>query len=151
LAELETPIARLTGHGARAIVVAGMSVGGLAVLAFGARRSGLAGIIALAPNGSPERLVRLFPQIAESVAQARVMVVAGRGDERASFIDMNIRGSFSINTTAAIYLSFLIRPAPPTSPTTRAGCARRSYGSPAQRIVLRPGRAMRSAGRPPTR
>jgi pimeloyl-ACP methyl ester carboxylesterase len=106
LAELEAPIARLTGRGARAIVVAGMSVGGLAALAFGARRSGLAGIVALAPNGSPERLVSLFPQIAESVAQARAMVVAGRGDERASFIDMNIRGSFSVNTTAAIYLSF---------------------------------------------
>jgi hypothetical protein len=118
-----------------------MSVGGLAALAFGARRSGLAGIIALAPNGSPERLVRLLPQIAESVAQARAMVAADRGDEGAGFIDMNMRGSFSINTTAAIYLSFLIRPAPPTSPTTRAGCARRSYGSPAQRIVLRLGPA----------
>jgi hypothetical protein len=59
LAELEAPIARLTGRGARAIVVAGMSVGGLAALAFSARRSGLAGIIALAPNGSPEQLVRL--------------------------------------------------------------------------------------------
>jgi len=106
LAELEAPIGRLTGRGARAIVVAGMSVGGLAALAFGARRSGLAGIIALAPNGSPERLVRLSPQIAESVAQARAIVAAGRSDERASFIDMNIRGSFSINTTAAIYLSF---------------------------------------------
>jgi hypothetical protein len=47
-----------------------MSVGGLAALAFGARRSGLAGIIALAPNGSPERLVRLFPQIA-SLRQGR--------------------------------------------------------------------------------
>src|SRR6266851_4282155 len=60
LAELEAPIARLTGRGARAIVVAGMSVGGLGALAFGARRQGLAGIIALAANGSPERLVRLF-------------------------------------------------------------------------------------------
>jgi hypothetical protein len=78
----------------------------------------------LAPTADrAERLVRLFPQIAESVAQARAMVVAGRGDERASFIDMNIRGSFSVNTTAAIYLSFLIRPAPPTCSTTRAGCA----------------------------
>jgi len=46
-----------------------MSVGGLAAITFGARRSGLAGIIALAANGSPERLVRLFPQIAESVAR----------------------------------------------------------------------------------
>ena len=34
-----------------AIVVAGMSVGGLGALAFGARRQGLAGIIALAANG----------------------------------------------------------------------------------------------------
>jgi hypothetical protein len=151
LAELEAPIGRLTGRGARATVVAGMSVGGLAALAFGARRSGLAGIIALAPNGSPERLVGLFPQIAESVAQARTMVAAGRGDERASFIDMNIRGSFSINTTAAIYLSFLTRLVPPTFPTTLAGCGRRSYGSPARRIALRLGRAMPSPGRPPTR
>ena len=34
LAELEEPIARLTGRGARAIVVAGMSVGGAAALAL---------------------------------------------------------------------------------------------------------------------
>jgi esterase/lipase len=78
LAELDAPIARLTGRGARTIVVAGMSVGGAGALAFGARRSGLAGIIALAPNGAPERLVRLFPQVAESVAQARAMVDAGQ-------------------------------------------------------------------------
>src|SRR6202043_1294325 len=106
LAELEEPIARLAGRGVHAIVVAGMSVGGAAALAFGARRSGLAGVIGLAANGSPERLVRLFPQIAESVTQARAMVAAGRGDERYSFIDSNIRGPFPVSTTAAIYLSF---------------------------------------------
>jgi hypothetical protein len=38
------------------------------------------------------------------------------------------------------------KPAPPTCQTTRAGCARRSYGSPAPRIARRPGRAMPSAG-----
>jgi hypothetical protein len=106
LAELEAPIARLTGRGARAIVVAGMSVGGLGAVAFGARRSGLAGIIGLAANGSPEREVRLVPQIGESVARAQAMVAAGRGDEHASFTDANSRGPFSINTTAVIYLSF---------------------------------------------
>jgi len=106
LAELDAPIARLTGRGARTIVVAGMSQGGLGALAFGARRSGLAGIIALTPNGAPERLVSLFPQVAESVAQALAMVAAGHDDERASFTDLNIRGPFSVNTTAAIYLSF---------------------------------------------
>ena len=52
------------------IVVAGVSVGGLGALAFGARRDGLAGIIGLAANGSPEQPVRLLPQIAESLAQA---------------------------------------------------------------------------------
>jgi hypothetical protein len=59
LAELDPPIARLAGRGARAIVVAGMSQGGAAALAFGARRWGLAGIAA---NGDPGRLVRLFPR-----------------------------------------------------------------------------------------
>jgi hypothetical protein len=34
------------------------------------------------------------------------MVAAGHGDERASFTDLNIHGPFSVNTTAAIYLSF---------------------------------------------
>ena len=48
LSELEAPIERLSGRGVRAIVVACMSVGGLGALAFGARRQGLVGIIALA-------------------------------------------------------------------------------------------------------
>jgi hypothetical protein len=55
------------------------------------------------------------------------MVAAGRGDERASFIDMNIRGSFSINMTAAIYLSFF----DPTGPRQHA----RQY-EPAARAAL---------------
>ena len=50
--------------------------------------------------------MHVFPQISESVARARAMVAEGRGDERASFTDLNIRGPFSIETTAAIYLSF---------------------------------------------
>jgi pimeloyl-ACP methyl ester carboxylesterase len=141
LAELEAPIARLTGRGARAIVVAGMSQGGIAALVFGARRPGLAGIIALAPAGAPERQVTVFPQIAQSVAQARAMVAGGHGDERSSFNDLNVRGSFPVNTTAAIYLSFF----DPTGPanmldnTSRlrgpllwvAGAADRSQPGPA--------------------
>jgi len=58
------PSADLDGAGAAAgqppirasSVVAGMSVSGLATLAFGARRSSLAGIVAVAANGSPEWL-----------------------------------------------------------------------------------------------
>jgi hypothetical protein len=73
-------------------------------------------IIALAPNGAPEQLVRLFPQVAESVAQARAMVAAGSGDQPASFTDLNIHGPFPVDTTAAIYLSFF-DPAGPCSTT----------------------------------
>ena len=109
LAELEAPIARLTSRGARTIVVAGMSQGGIAALAFGARRPGLAGIIALGPAGAPERQVTVFPQIAQSVAQARAMVAGGHGDERSSFNDLNLRGSFPVTTTATIYLIFFYR------------------------------------------
>jgi hypothetical protein len=53
-----------------------------------------------------ERVVHFFPQISESVARAQAMVAERRGDERASFTDLNIRGPFSIETTAVIYLSF---------------------------------------------
>ena len=148
LVELEAPIARLIGRGTRAIVVAGMSVGGLAALGFGARHQGLAGVIALAANGSPERLVQLFPQITESVTQARAMVAAGRGDERANFIDMNIRGPFSVNTTASIYLSFFDPTGPANIPanTSRlrapllwvAGNADRSQAGPGYAFSLAP-------------
>jgi hypothetical protein len=151
LSVLEAPIERLSGRGVHAIVVAGMSVGGLGALAFGARRQGLAGIIALAANGSPERLVRLFPQIAQSVAEAQAMVASGRGDERASFTDGNIRGLFPINTTAAIYLSFFDPTGPANIPDIPAGCARRCSGSPAPQIARKPGRTMPSAERLPTR
>ena len=105
-----------------------MSQGGLGALVFGARRSGLAGVIALAPNGAPERLVGLFPQISESVARARAMVAEGRGDERASFTDLNIRGPFSIETTPAIYLSFFDPAGPANMLDNRRGCANHSCG-----------------------
>src|ERR1700738_2017678 len=51
LAEIETPIARLTGRGAGAIVIAGMIVGGLGALVFGAPRPGVGGHFPLPPNG----------------------------------------------------------------------------------------------------
>jgi esterase/lipase len=106
LTEIDSAIGRLKGRGARKIVVAGMSQGGDAALAYGARHADLAGIIALAPAAAPERQVGVT-EIAQSVAQARALVAAGRGNETASFIDRNVRGTVSVRTTAAIYLSYL--------------------------------------------
>jgi hypothetical protein len=96
--------------------------------------------------------VRLFPQIAQSVAEAQAMVASGRGDERASFTDGNIRGLFPINTAAAIDLSFFDPAGPANIPdnTSRlrapllwvAGTADRSQTGPD---------SMPSAERLPTR
>jgi pimeloyl-ACP methyl ester carboxylesterase len=106
LTEIDSAIGRLKGRAAGRIVVAGMSQGGDAALAYGARRANLAGIIALAPAAAPERQVGLS-DIAQNVAQARALVAAGRGDETASFVDRNASGPFSVRTTAPIYLSYL--------------------------------------------
>ena len=106
LTEIDSAIGLLKGRGAGRIVVAGMSQGGDAALAYGARRANLSGIIALAPAAAPERQVGLG-DIAQNVAQARALVAAGRGDETASFVDRNSSGPFSVRTTATIYLSYL--------------------------------------------
>jgi pimeloyl-ACP methyl ester carboxylesterase len=97
LTEIDSAIGRLKGRGAGRIVVAGMSQGGDAALAYGARNANLAGIIALAPAAAPERQVGL-PDIAQSVAQARALVAVGRGNETASFVDRNVGGTFSVRT-----------------------------------------------------
>lgn len=106
LTEVDSAIGRLEGRGAGRIVVAGMSQGGDAALAYGALRANLAGIIALAPAAAPERQVGL-PDIAESVTQARALVASGRGNEITSFVDRNAGGAFSVRTTVTIYLSYL--------------------------------------------
>jgi pimeloyl-ACP methyl ester carboxylesterase len=106
LTEIDNAIGRLKGSGASRIVVAGMSQGGDAALAYGAHHAQLAGINALAPAAAPERQIGLA-DIAQSVAQARALVVAGRDDETASFADRNVGRTFSVRTTAMIYLSYL--------------------------------------------
>lgn len=106
LTEIDSAIGRLKSRGAGRMVVAGMSQGGDAALVYGARHANLAGIIALAPAAAPERQIGL-PDVAQSVAQARALVAAGRGDEPASFVDRNAGGTLSVRTTATIYLSYL--------------------------------------------
>jgi esterase/lipase len=104
-ADIDAATARLKERGATAIVVLGMSLGGNAALGFGARRHGLAAIIALAPAHAPEFLGRR-PEIAQSVAKAQAEVAAGRRDEKATFDDVDQGKSFTVSTTPAIYLSF---------------------------------------------
>jgi pimeloyl-ACP methyl ester carboxylesterase len=105
LREVDAAIDRLKTRGATAFVVIGMSLGGNAVLAYGARHPGLKGIVALAPAHAVELLARR-PDIAGSIKRARTMIAAGHGDEKTTFAEVNTGESFTVTTTPNIYLSF---------------------------------------------
>jgi pimeloyl-ACP methyl ester carboxylesterase len=150
LTEIDSAVGRLNGRGAGRIVIAGMSQGGDAALVYGASHSNLAGIIALAPAAAPERQIGV-PDITQSVAQARALVAAGRGNETASFFDRNSSGRFSVTTTATIYLSYL----DPQGPANMLNSVRKLRAPllwvAAARIRARPEQTRSSTRRRPTR
>jgi pimeloyl-ACP methyl ester carboxylesterase len=109
LSTVDDSIVRLKNLGATEIVVGGFGLGGAAAIAYGAGHPGLLGIIAIAP-GHDAGTVAARPDIADSIARARGLVAAGKGDDEGDFADVNIgpTGLFSaeIATTPTIYLSF---------------------------------------------
>jgi esterase/lipase len=119
LGDIDVAAARLRAAGAASIVIAGMSLGGNAALAYGARRDGLAGIIALAPAPAIEFVSRR-PDIGESLAKARQMAAQGLGELRAVFKDINVGQSFEVTTTANIYMSFFSPESPGVMPENAA-------------------------------
>jgi esterase/lipase len=118
-ADADAAVARLKQRGATAIVILGMSLGGNGALGYGAHRSGLKAVIALAPASEPDRL-RQRPNVAQSVAQAQALIAAGKGDERQSFIDINNGSEFTVTTTPVIFLSFLGKDSPANMPANAA-------------------------------
>lgn len=105
LAEIDAAADQLKARGATAIAIVGMSLGGNAALAYGARHSGLAAVVALAPAHNIEALDRR-PGIAESIARARALIAQGRGDIKTGFAETNTGVDFAVTTTPRIYLSF---------------------------------------------
>jgi esterase/lipase len=105
-ADIDAAAARLKQHGATAIVVLGMSLGGNAALGFGARRQGLKAIITLAPAHAPE-LLRRRTEIAESVAKAQTAAAAGKSNEKTTFDDINLGTIFPLPPRPQSILVFL--------------------------------------------
>ena len=109
LSAIDQSIARLKALGATAIVLAGHSLGGTGMLAYGATHPGLMGLIGLAPAGNPN-VYRVNQAIGNAVAQAQQLVAAGKGDEKTGFPDVNTGANgqftFTVTTTPRIYLSF---------------------------------------------
>ena len=105
LSEIDAAIDRLKARGATAVVVGGQSLGANGAIGYGARRKDLKGVIGVAPAHGPELLAER-PEIAQGMAKARAMVAAGRGDDKATFTDINAGRKFTVTTTSKIYLSF---------------------------------------------
>lgn len=123
LAEIDAAIADLKAHGATAIVVGGLSLGGNAAIAYGASHTGLLGIVGLSPADDPTLKAR-NPKVGEALAQARRLVAEGKGDEKTSFDDVNTGpgGGYSmvLYTTPRIYLSFYDAGSPANLPASAA-------------------------------
>jgi pimeloyl-ACP methyl ester carboxylesterase len=115
LRDVDTAVARLRSAGASGVVVAGQSLGGNVALAYGARREGLLGVIAMAP-APPMEFVSRRADIGDSVAKAKQLMAQGQGDLRTEFKDINVGQSFDVSTTPNIYLSFLSPESPGVMP-----------------------------------
>jgi pimeloyl-ACP methyl ester carboxylesterase len=106
LREINIALAALRSAGARRIVVAGQSMGGLAAIIYGVQHPDVAGVIAIAPAGAPGTLAR-FPDITESIAKAHQMIAAGQGGQRTTCADINAGSTISVAGTPTVYLSFV--------------------------------------------
>jgi pimeloyl-ACP methyl ester carboxylesterase len=119
LREIDDAIARLKQKGATAFVVAGHSLGANGALGYGAITKGLKGVIALAPGHRPEALSKRA-EVAASLATARKLVAAGRGDVPSSFTDFNGDFAITVAATPNAYLSFVAPDSPALMPTNAA-------------------------------
>lgn len=117
--EIDAAVARLKHSGATMIVVAGMSMGANAALGYGARRSGLAGIAAIAPGHVPE-LEGFQRRLHHDYRRAKAMVDAGKGDAFGSFLDVNQKKTLHVRVKARIYLSWFDPNGPAVMPKNAA-------------------------------
>ncbi|MBC8338522.1 MAG: alpha/beta hydrolase [Rhodospirillales bacterium] len=115
MAEIDEAVADLKSDGAKKIVVGGHSIGANAALAYGARRGGLAGILAIAP-GHIIDIESFQENIGFDYKRARAMIAAGKGDDEAKFKDYNQGKASTFFSTAAIYQSWFDPEGPANMP-----------------------------------
>lgn len=126
MAEIDGLVRALKSQGAQRIVVAGHSMGGNAALGYAVRHPEIAGVIALAAGHQPENPYLMKHGLKESLAEAKSMIAAGKGDERATFVDFNMGRNPKAHTTANIYYSWFA----PDGPANMITKAQQYNGSP---------------------
>jgi len=133
--EVAAAVARIRQMGAQKVFLAGHSMGANISIGYVAAGGNVDGIIAMAPGHRPDFIATVT---GDSLDRARAMVAAGRGNERAQFLDWGGR-VMPVTTTAAAYLSFF-------DPDGPAGQAARGRGT-GRSILWVIGRADRPAMR----
>jgi len=117
--EIDDAVAQLKAQGASRIVVGGHSMGANAAIGYGARREGLAGIIALAPGHVPE-IGGYQKRVKHDFRRAAALVNKGDGNKLGNFLDNNEGKVGSISTTAKDYLSWYDPDGPAPMPRNAA-------------------------------
>jgi pimeloyl-ACP methyl ester carboxylesterase len=115
LGEVQAAVQRARGG---RVVLMGHSLGANISMGYAARVGGVAAVVALAPGHRPDFIAS---QTQDSVAQAKAMVAAGRGQEKAQFLDFNQGRTFPVTTTAAAYVSFFDPSGPAASAAQGSG------------------------------
>lgn len=115
MSEIDEAVNELKDSGATRIVVGGHSMGANAALGYGARREGLAGIVAIAPGHIPES-DDFQSNIGNDWKRAKKMVDEGKGDEAVEFNDRNQGQNSQIDASAATYLSWFDPDGPAVMP-----------------------------------
>lgn len=122
MTEIDAAAERLKKSGAKKIAVVGHSLGANAAIGYGARRTNLHGVVALAPGHLPEAWA-LRARTSGAIAQAKKMIAAGKGDVRMSFPDLAQGIPFSVNATPSVYLSMFDPDGPAVMPKNAAAMA----------------------------
>ncbi|HEX9568501.1 MAG TPA: hypothetical protein VIG92_02320 [Rhodospirillales bacterium] len=105
VAEIDKAVAELKAKGATKFIVGGHDIGANAALAYGIRREHIRGVLVIKPEVTPERAE--FQKAANNdFMKAKQLISAGKGDEKAEFMD-GVNGKKGVlKTTAKIYISW---------------------------------------------
>lgn len=117
--EIDSYVKELRDSGAKKIIVGGHSIGANAAIGYGARRDGLAGILAIAPGHIPE-IGGFQNRMEHDYKRAKKMVDEDKGRERTDFKDFNQGKLSEVNATAQDYLSWYSPDGPAVMPKNAA-------------------------------
>jgi pimeloyl-ACP methyl ester carboxylesterase len=103
--EVEAALDALRKKGAKKVFVVGHSQGGVFALYFGNNHK-IDGVVTIAPGGHVGNAL-FREKLGEWVALARKLIVEGKGDEKAAFMDFEgSKGTYPVRTTPNIYLTW---------------------------------------------